>query len=620
MAASSEPELAGEFPAASRAQWRELVAGVLGRSAGPAPSDPEAALAPELADGITVQALYTAADVGDLPPAGLPGSAPYVRGSSPARTGWDVRALHADPDPARTNAAALADLAGGVTSLWLRVGNGALAVGDLPAALDGIRLDLAPIALDAGGQTRAAATALLGLAADRDVAEGALSGSLGADPIGVRARTGADADLSLLAELAEQSKAAPQLCLATVDGTGYHDGGASDVQELAMTTAVGVAYLRALTAAGRPVDEALAAIEFRLAVTDEQFTSIAKLRAARLVWSRVAELSGAAPGLRGQRQHAVTSAAMLTRRGPWVNLLRATVAGFAAAVGGADAVTVLPFDHALGRPDELARRLARNTQAILHDESSLGRVLDAGGGSWYLESLTQALAERAWDAFTAIERAGGALAYLDSGALAADLAATRARRDEQLAHRTRPITGVSEFAFLEEQPVTRPLVPAPGAAGPPPPPAASLAGGPPLAPHRYAEPFEALRDRADAAAERPTVFLAAFGPAAAHTARAGFAAALFAAGGIRSVTGTGSADEIVAAFRTSGTRLACLCSSERHYAESGEEFVAALREAGAKEVWLAGTAEIPRVDRTIFAGCDALAALNAAYDVLEVAE
>ncbi len=142
-------------------------------------------------------------------------------------------------------------------------------------------------------------------------------------------------------------------------------------------------------------------------MTADQFASIAKLRAARMVWSRVAELSGADGA---QHQHAVTSAAMMTTRDPWVNMLRTTIGCFAAAVGGAEVITVLPFDSAIGVPDDFARRIARNTSAVLHDESSLSRVLDAGGGSWYLESLTAALAETAWATFTELERGGGAAA------------------------------------------------------------------------------------------------------------------------------------------------------------------------------------------------------------------
>jgi methylmalonyl-CoA mutase len=362
---------------------------------------------------------------------------------------------------------------------------------------------------------------------------------------------------------------------------------------------VGVAYLRALTDAGLPVAEAFDALEFRWSVGVEQFPSIAKLRAARRVWGRVAELCGVTEG-RGQYQHAVTSAAMLTRRDPWVNMLRTTIACFAAAVGGADAITVAPFDAALGVPDDFARRIARNTHAILHDESSLGRVLDAAGGSWFVESLTDELAGKAWEVFTAVERAGGALAALDGGTLEAMIAPVRARRAEDIAHRRAPITGVSEFAFVDEAPVTRPPLPAEPDG---------------LLPRvRYAQEFEALRDRADAAPERPRVFLATLGPFAAHSARAGFAANLFQAAGLACVTGP------VEEFAAADTPVACLCSSDRVYADEAEAAAKALREAGAEYVWLAGRGDHPGVDGLVFVGVDALAVLRTTLDLLGVAE
>ena len=146
---------------------------------------------------------------------------------------------------------------------------------------------------------------------------------------------------------------------------------------------------------------------------------------------------------------------MLTRRDPWVNMLRATIGCFAAAVGGAGAVTVAPFDAAIGLPDDFARRVARNTHAVLHDESSLARVTDAAGGSWFVESLTDELAQAAWAVFTELERAGGVLAALDSGAVDDLLAQTRARRADDVAHRRAPITGVSEYAYVDEKPVSR---------------------------------------------------------------------------------------------------------------------------------------------------------------------
>ena len=587
--------LAGEFPAATREQWRELVAAVLAKSGtgGTAGADPERALSTTTYDGITIKPLYTAAD------------APGFGSARPARAGWDVRQRHADPDAARTNAAVLAGLASGTTSLWLVVGESGLAVADLDRALDGVYLDLAPVALDAGAEVAAAATAVLRLADRRGVAPDELTGTLGADPIGAFARTGADAPAGVLARLAEQSSAFPNLRVATVDATVYADAGASDAQELGIATAIGVAYLRDLVAAGLAVDEALARLEFRFAVTADQFAGIAKLRAARRLWGRVAELSGGSADARGQRQHAVTSSAMLTRRDPWVNMLRTTIACFAAAVGGADAITVLPFDSAIGQSDDFALRIARNTQSILHDESSLARVMDAAGGSWYVESLTDELAGAAWHVFTSIERSGGARAAMSDGTVGALIATTRAARADDIAHRRAPITGVSEFAFLGEAPIERPPLPAVPVATP---------GALPRI--RYAQDFEELRDRSDAAPERPTVFLAALG--SAHSARVGFATNLFAAGGVDVRVESGTIDELTTAFRDAGAAVACLCGSDTSYAESGADAVAQLHQAGAAHIWIAGRAAVDGVDGTIYAGCDALAVLRTTLDVLGV--
>jgi methylmalonyl-CoA mutase len=594
--------LGADFPTPTRDEWRSLVAAVLAKSG--VTGDPEDALSYTTYDGIRIKPLYTADDVHGVDADGLPGRPPFVRGSTAEGavvTGWDVRTRHAGPDAAAVNRAVRADLESGATSLWLAVGDGGIPVDDLGRALDGVHLDLAPIVLDAGVHSRRAAAALLAAGEQRGTDPAGLRGSLGADPIGTRARTGAEADLGLLLALGEQSRSFVNLHLATVDGTVYHDAGASDAQELGIATAVGIAYLRALTDGGWPIDRALAALEFRWAVTAEQFPSIAKLRAARSVWDRVAELCGAAADRRGQYQHAVTSAAMLTRRDPWVNMLRTTIGCFAAAIGGAEAITVTPFDAAIGVSDDFARRIARNTQSILHDESSLARVIDAAGGSWFVESFTDQLAEKAWDVFTSIERAGGAPAALDDGTIGDLIAQTRERRAADIAHRRAPITGVSEYAFVAEEPVRRPPLPERRGAG--------------LLPRvRYAEDFEALRDRSDAAAQRPRVFLATLGPLAAHSARAGFAANLFQAAGIDCVTGP------VEEFAAAGTTVACLCSSDKVYAEQAAPAARQLRGAGATRIWLAGTAQVEGVDGNVHTGCDALAVLRSTLATLGVAE
>jgi methylmalonyl-CoA mutase len=636
--------LAAEFPEATREHWQRLVEGVLRKSGA---SDAEGAqaedaLATQLQDGIRVHPLYTAEDAGGGARAGaagpgFPGLAPYVRGGRPegsVASGWDVRQRHADPDPVRANEAVLADLENGVGSLWLAVGAAGAPVAALPQLLQGVYLDLAGVHLDAGAEVAAAAEQLFRVYQERGVPAYAALGNLGADPLALLARTGAstgtgtdidadsgtgrstgtDAGTGGAAALAVRCVADyPGLRALTVDALPYHDAGASPAQELGCSLATGVAYLRALTDAGLSVEQAAGQLEFRYAATADQFLTIAKLRAARRVWSRVVQASGAsaASGAGAQRQHAVTSSVMTTERDPWVNILRGTLACMAAGVGGADAVTVQPFDSALGLPDSFARRVARNTQSILVEESHLARVIDPAGGSWYVEQLTDELARAGWAWFQEIERAGGQAEALRSGLVRERIAATWAEREADLAHRREPITGVSEFPNLAEKPVLREPLPAAGASG---------NGGLPTV--RRSQAFEALRSRSDAelaaTGRRPRLFLAAIGPAAVHTGRSSFAANLFQAGGIETVLGQGAdAASLAEAFAGSGATVACLCSSDRLYAEQGEAVLAALRTAGARRVLVAGKPDaVPGADGAVFTGCDAVAVLTSTLDLI----
>jgi methylmalonyl-CoA mutase len=592
--------LAADFPAPTRQEWRELVRGVLTRSGrSQIPDAPEELLASTTYDGIRIEPLYTA----PAPDAGLPGLPPFTRNSRPEGatvTGWDVRARHDGTDPAQVNENVLADLDNGVTSLWLVVGPGGIPAAGLATALSGVLLDLAPVTLDAGTGYAEAANALLTLHEERGMPAGQVGGNLGVDPIGVAARTGDTPDLAAAAAfVATHAGRYPNLRGMVVDALPYHEAGGSDAEELGCAIATGVAYLRALTDAGLDVDTAAGQLDFRLAVSVDQFLGIAKLRAARRLWARVTEVCGVRPAGRAQRQHAVTAPAMLTRRDPWVNMLRTTVACFAAGVGGADAVTVAPFDAAIGRSNDFARRIARNTQTILLEESRLAGVIDPAGGSWYVEMLTDELARHAWSVFTELERAGGIEPALASGAVADRLAATWSARAANIATREDAVTGVSEYPNLSEKPVTRPAGPAPATGG--------------LPKVRYAQEFEALRDRADAADHRPAVYLATLGSVAAHTARVGFATNLLQAGGIQTPAGP------VDGFAASGARIACLCGSDRDYAAHAESAVTALKAAGATKVLLAGPAGTGGADDFLYRGCDALGVLHRTWDTLEAA-
>ncbi|WP_235735940.1 methylmalonyl-CoA mutase family protein [Nocardioides alcanivorans] len=553
----------------SAADWEKATAAVLRKSGRLTEADPDSKVWDKLTrttlDGIPVAPIGTADAVTEVAPTGLPGAAPFTRGrlAEKPEIGWDIRPLFSGLAAKALNEAALVDLENGATSLWLRVG-AALAPADLEAALKGVFLDLAPVVLDAPEDPVAAAEALVAVLRDSGVtpADGT---NLAADPIAAKVRGEGAVNLETLDVVAELAKQAGTLG-AVVDATAVHDLGASDAQELGYSLAVGAAYLRRLVAAGHAVDEALAIIEFRYAATAEQFPTIAKFRAARRLWARVAELSGASADASGQRQHAVTSRPMMGKYDPYVNMLRTTVAAFAAGIGGAESVTVLPFDSPLGQPSVLGRRNARNTSSLLISESHLAKVVDPAGGSYAVERLTDDLARAAWAEFGRIEEAGGIVAALDDGSLQGRVDEVVAAREAEIARRKQPLTGISEFPNLAEVLPEREADPD----------AEEV--------RRYGASFEALRDEPAQA----KVFLATLGPVAAHTARATFASNLFAAGGVGvDVAGaTDGVESLVAAY--DGQTVVCLAGADKTYAAWGAEAVAALRAAGARHVVLAG--------------------------------
>ena len=440
--------LAAGFPARTREDWQGLVAAVLNKSRaedarldGPAA---EQALRRRLEGGLEVDPLYLRADR----PLGVPGAMPFTRGRAlrDATLPWDVRQLHDDPDPAATRAAVLDDLEHGVSSVWVHVGADGVAAGDLAEVLADVQLDLAPVAVSSTTDQVGAAAALLEVAGDRS----AVSLSLGLDPVGAAARLGTTPDLTPLADLVRAGLARGRSRALTVDGRVLHDAGASEVDALAVAVATGVDYLRHLEAEGIPVAEGFGQVEFRVGASADQFLTAASVRALRRVWARVGEASGVPEAGRGAFTHAVTSLRMFTREDPWVNVLRSTLAAFGASLGGADAITVLPYDSVAGLPERFSRRLARNTQILLADESNVGRVTDPGGGSWYLESLTDQLAHGAWARFQEVERAGGAVRALAGGMLHEWVAAATAERERDVATRSRPVTGVSMFPATDD--------------------------------------------------------------------------------------------------------------------------------------------------------------------------
>jgi methylmalonyl-CoA mutase len=614
---SDDLKLGAEFPPASREQWLKLVDGALKG----APFDK---LVARTYDDLAIAPLYPrAADA--RPVAGrVPGAA------------WTLMQRVDHPDPAAANAQALQDLENGARGLTLVFDGSVSANGygldarpeTLARVLDGVALD-AGIAIDfnLSPPTRDAVRHFAALVKDRKLAPAAVDLRASINPIGGLAASGtaprpwpelAQTFVAMVRELADQGFAGS---FAVADGRIIHNAGGSEAQELAFAIASAVGYLRALEAGGVPLDAARRMIYFRLSADADQFLTIAKFRALRKVWARIEEACGLAP----QRAlvTAETAWRMMTRRDPYVNMLRTTIAVAAAGLGGADSITALPHTAALGLPDAFARRIARNTQLILLEESNLARVADPAAGSGAIEDITAKLCAAAWSLFQEIEAAGGAWAALERGLIQGKVAAVRAKRLQAVARRKDALTGTSDFPNLAATPpavLDVPLVVAPKESAA----AVSIEALPRL---RLAEPFERLRDASDRilaqTGARPKVFLANLGRLADFTARATFARNFFEAGGIEAVTNDGfaSRDEMVAAFKASGARLACLCSSDKVYATDAVDAAQAL--ARATHIYLAGrprdlepALKAAGVGTFIFAGCDVLETLGAAYRTL----
>jgi methylmalonyl-CoA mutase len=693
-----EIKLRDDFPPTSYEEWRALVE----KDLKGAPF--ERKLISHTYEGIDIEPLYTADHGPDRDqPAGLPGFWPYTRGGHPlggSECGWDIRQEYLAPDPRRLNGAILDDLAQGVTSAVVRLDMagrlgldpaGADAAGlvardgttittldDLAAAMQEVRLEAIGVGLESGAAFMPAAALMLALWKQRDQLNDEARGSLGADPLAALARDGklnmsAARAMQLTADLAAWTdRNLDHVRAVRVSTTPYHHAGATAAQDLAFSMATGVAYLRALADAGLDVSAAARQIDFQYSVGTQLFLAIAKLRAARQLWARVVEASGGDDDAARMQMHVQPSQRVMTERDPWVNMLRNTVCCFAGAIAGAESITSMPFDAPLGRPTAQSRRIARNTQIVLHEESQLHRVVDPAGGAWFIESLTTELCDKAWAIFQEIEREGGMLRVLESGWVAGQIDAAFAPRLKNIARRKDPITGVSEFPNLGESEVkTEPVdesaiaraaaerlaardarsfepalatlaaaMPGDGtltdAAI-----EAALAGASihemfaavkdgeepatiaPLTPHPYAEPFEALRDASDdhlaRCGQRPRVFLANMGPIAHHTARATYSKNFFEAGGFEVVTNNGftSADDAATAFEASGANIAVICSSDKLYPEFIPDTAPKLRQRGARTIVLAGHPgeheaawKDAGVDRFIFMKCDVLATLR----------
>lgn len=682
------------FPPVTLADWRELATRELKGA-------PVQKLAHRTPEGIELAPLVTAEDVGPAVP-----RAPLLARS---RRGWAIAQEYRQRRPADAGAAAIEDLSHGTEAAWFvldeLVAAGVAADGgagraragvvvgdaaDVAALLAGIDLAGAEVVIDAGVRALPVAAALAAEAQRRGVAPEQLRGAVAGDPLALLLAVG-EIGWSIehvyqdMAELTGWArKATPGLRTALVDATAWHEAGASAADEIAGALAAALEHLKKLVGAGVAVDGAAEALLFVLAVGRDLPLELAKLRAARSLWARVAAACGVGPEGQVMRLHARASRREQSNLDPWVNLIRATSEGVTAALGGADSVALPALDEALGEPSALGRRLARNTQLLLRDESHLGAVQDPAGGSYTIERITEALARAAWERLQAIEREGGLLASLRAGAVQGRVAAAAQAQAQAVATLRLPIVGASRYAARpmgprlgaqDEKAVTPGDADSAGARKGAGGSAGSSGGGvaarvtavqkvlsqapwpevhalknmsevqaglgggiggfvrpgpgervTPLDRGRLAAPFEALRARGEALGS-PKVALVAFGTASEVRPRVEYARAYFPVGGFEviEVEATEELQVAAARFANSGARVAVICGADARYATAVPELVPGLRAAGARVIVLAGRPKdlwealaAAGVDVFIAAGADALAALGAVQERLEV--
>ncbi len=406
-------------------------------------------------DGLDIQPLYheEAHRPQDI---GMPGEAPFRRGAGNSSIHLCQSFSH--PDIEQTNREILDDLAGGVTAIRLKIDDGVsggIAVNDLSdleKVLDGVFLDMVPVEVDAGVRGPEMAGLLSTLWQDQKITAKA-RGSFLLDPIGLMAwRNDAEASLEHAIQIAQKTPTlTPSVTALSVDMRSYNLAGASEAQEIAIAAATGVAYLRAMEQAGMDLETAARQISFLLNVDSDVFLNIAKLRAFREVWSQITAACGINP--RCAQIKLETARRMMATKDPWVNMLRVTVACFAATVAGASSVTISPYTDALGLPDGFGRRIARNTHIILQEEAHLAHVNDAAGGSWFIENLTNQMIGKAWDLFQEIDAKGGIIAALKSNMVQAKIAAVETKRQDNIETEKEVLVGVNRYENADEQPV-----------------------------------------------------------------------------------------------------------------------------------------------------------------------
>ena len=562
--ADSKEKLFSDFPPVSTQEWMDKIQVDLKGA------DYEKKLVWKTNEGFKVKPFYRQEDLEGLKTTdGLPGQYPYLRGIKKDDNTWFIRQDIRVDDPAEANAKALDILNKGIDSLGFHVPAKALDADFIRTLLKDICCECIELNFTTCQRhTLQLAELLVAYFKEKGYDPEKIQGSVNFDPISKMLQKGKDLSgiVAKGAELVKVLAPFPKFRCIAVNSLKLNNAGAYIYQELGYALAWGNYYLNALVEAGIPVDLAARKIKFNFGISSNYFMEIAKFRAARMLWADIVKAYGPTEECACKMvAHAETSTFNLTLFDAHVNLLRTQTEAMSAAIAGVNSITVTPFDKVYETPNEFSERIARNQQLLLKEEAHLNRIVDAAGGSYYIENLTVAIAQQAWNLFLETEDAGGMLAAIQQGTVQDTVNASNKARHEAVSKRKEILLGTNQYPnFSERAEGKMPVSCCCGCGG-----HENEASFASLNTDRAASEFEALRLQTEHSGKRPKAFMLTIGNLAMRQARAQFSCNFLACAGYEVIDNLGFAtvEEGAEAALKAQADIVVICSSDDEYAQ-----------------------------------------------------
>ena len=562
MANTKSEKLFTEFPPVPTEKWEEVITADLKGA------DYERKLVWKTGEGFNVRPYYRAENLEGIKFLGSQaGEFPYVRGTH-APNRWRVHQTVSVVCPKEANAEALKILNAGVDSLGFCIASADFSAADLDMLLKDICIPAVEITF-CGEKMANVAELVLAKVEKEGIAKEDVRIAFCIDPLvkglsskGDFCSPNGEKCIARIVELIHKTKEYKHVRIVTVAGQTFGNSGSTIVEELAFTLSAGHDYLVRLTDAGLDVDAAARKLRFSFSVSSNYFMEIAKFRAARMLWANIVKGYGPAKNCACKMQiHAETSRWNQTVYDPYVNMLRGTTEAMSATIAGVHSLEVMPFDASFENPTEFSKRIARNVELLLKNESHFDQVVDPAGGSYYVENLTQSIAAEAWKLFLEIEEKGGYTEAYKAGLIVERIKASAAAKDKNIATRRQTLLGANQYPNFTEvagkeitaESVTR-----------------KQAEGNVLVPYRGAMAFEEMRLQVDRSGKEPKAFMLTCGNLGMARARSQFSCNFFACAGIKVIDNTyfKSIEEGAKAALESKAQIVVVCASDDDYAEA----------------------------------------------------